>query len=332
MIPYKKFIISLLFFSKDVKYISEKIKSFNYHVEDQWIIDIFNEIKAILPPAIVEMLDNKQIIKDQEWLKHYGIHELSDYFINKDKSEYYKWLEDCMWVINNKDIMILMNILLFNNETYESISDIIQFKFKKKLGVDMIGLYQKTFWDCSDMNAKDAFLYCVPFRNSSLIIRELASGETEVECAPADNKCDVPVTFHDVNYIKWRIGYKKIQPVSTKEFLEQVKTDSMYKYYETMHMKQCVESEDEDVNSTIYGNTATERNRYKNVEEVKAKLAKQWVDLYMKAEERVPTGVNENDEFFERMNQVSLDFLDNKESISLIDEHKDILEDIKGDM
>lgn len=332
MIPYKRFIISLLFFSKDVKYILEKIKSFNYHVEDQWIIDIFNEIKAVLPPAIVEMLDNKQIVKDPEWLKYYGIYELFDYFINKDKSEYCKWFDDCMWVINNKDVMILINILLFNNEPYESISNIIQFKFKKKLGIDMIGLYQKIFWDCTDMNAKDAFLYCIPFRDSSLIIRELTSGETEIEYPTADNQCDVPVTFHDINYIKWRIGYKKINPISTKEFLEQVKTDSMYKYYEAMHMNRCAESEDENIDSTLYGHTTTFRNRYKNVEEVKAKLAKQWIDLYMKAEERVPTGVNENDEFFERMNQVSLEFSDNKETISLIDEHKDILEDIKGDI
>lgn len=332
MIPYKKFIISLLLFSKDVKYISEKIKSFNYHIEDQWVVDIFNEIKITFPPSIIEMLDNKQIVKDPEWLKYYDVHEIADYFINKDKSEYYKWFEDCMWIINSTNVMILINILLFNSEPIDSISDIIQFKFKKKIGFNTIELYKKLFWDCTNMTAQEAFFYCIPFRDSSLIIRELSSGETEIQCATLDNQCDIPVTFHDINYIKWKIGYKKINPMSAKEFFDQVKTDSMYKYYEAMHMKRCMESEDEEINSTIYGHTSTTRNRNKNVEEVKAKLAKQWVDLYMKVEEKTPTGIDENDEFFERLNQVSLDFEDNKETIALIDDHKQILEDIKGDM
>jgi hypothetical protein len=292
-----------------------------------------------LPPNIVDLLENKQVVPIDyvDWFKHYQIHELYDYFLNKEKSRYAKWIEDCMWVINNKDIMILMNILLFNKEPYDSISDIIQFKFKKKLGVDMIEMYQRFFWDCSNMDAKEAFLYCVPFRQSSLIIRELASGETEIEkpdvvSAPADSMCDVPVTFHDINYIKWKIGYRKIKPVSAKEFLDQVKTDCMFKYYETMHMKRFVMAESESVTGGQFGDTITERSHYKNVEEAKAFLAKKWIDIYIKAEDKCPTGINKADDFFDKMNQVSLEFDDAKEMISSIDDHKQILEEIKGDM
>jgi hypothetical protein len=339
MIPYKKFVISLLFFAKDVKYILDKILSFHYYVEGQWIADIYQEVKSTLPPNIVGLLNDKVALPMQyhEWFRHYKIFEIYDYFINKEKSEYKKWVEDCLWVINNKDIMILMNILLFNNEPHDSISDIIQFKFKKKLGVDMIAMYQNLFWDCSNMDAKEAFLYCIPFRKSSLIIRELASGETEIEKpdvvgGPGDNQCDVPVTFHDINYIKWKIGYKKVSPVSAKEFLNQVKTDSMYKYYEVMHMKRFSEAESGSETGGMYGDIVTEKSRYKNVEESKAALAKKWVDIYLKVEERAPTGVNKNDEFFDRMNQTELDFGDSKEMISTVEDHVGMLEDIKGDM
>jgi hypothetical protein len=336
MLPYKKFIISLLFFAKDVKYILEKVQSFHYYIEGQWITDTYQEIKATLPPNITELLNNKSIVPIEyaDWFRHYKIFEIYDYLVNKEKSEYKKWIEDCLWIINDKNVMTLVNILLFNNEPYDSISDIIQFKFKKKLGVSMIEMYQNLFWDCSNMTAKEAFLYCIPFRQNSLIIRELASGETEVEKPDVvnDNKCDVPVTFHDINYIKWKIGYKKITPVSAKEFLNQVKTDSMYKYYEVMHMNRFSEADSETETSDAFGSKVIERSRHKNVEESKAALAKKWIDLYLKIEERAPTGINKNDEFFKKMNQISLDFGDSKEMISTLEDCKGMLEDIKGDM
>jgi len=333
MIPYKKFIITLLFFAKDVKYILEKISSFNYYVESQWIIDVFQEIKTILPPNIVELLDAKQVLDDKhiDWLKQLDIYELYDYILKKEKSEYYKWGNDCMWVINNNDVMILMNILLFNNEPFDSISDIIQFRFKKKLGIEMIAIYKKMFWECDNMNAKDAFLYCIPFRDSSLIIREFMDGNTEIEINSAShNGCNSSVVFHDINYIKWKIGYKKIKAINTKDFLDQVKTDSMYKYYEIMSMNRHATVEEEEISSDQFGTTNTTRSKYENVEESKARLAKKWIELYLKAEEKSPTGINENDEFFDKMNQVSLQFDDCKETITTIDNK--LLQDIKGDM
>jgi len=67
-------------------------------------------------------------------------------------------------------------------------------------------------------------------------------------------------------------------------------------------------------------------------EEQRAKAAKHWMELFVKADSSIPSGSNKSDEFFEKMNQLELDFGDMEEKIVSIDNAQDILKDIKSDL
>jgi hypothetical protein len=342
-LPFKKFIITFLFFNKNAAFIIEKLKGFGYYVTERDIVDILNELRAVLPTHLIELIDSRGVFDTSnethvEWLKHFGVLEFYDFILRRDSEKnppkYFNWCQDCLWIHSYKDIMCLVNILLFNNEKPEEISDIISFKYKKKVGLECLDLYKETFWNTENLTAKEALEYCLPFANSTLIVRKMRSGETELMLHDESNDgSDVPVTFHNTNYIKWKIGYKKIEVPTARDFLTQIKTDSYFKYYETMNMTRSVESEEESGDNEKLGAFNRTLTVKKNVEEQRVKIAKNWLDIYLKANEAFPENGADTKGFFEKMQQLELDFGDVEvEKISRIEDMPEVLADIKSDM
>lgn len=350
-IPFKNFIITLLFCGKMAQEIIDRLKSFNYEVSEKEIVDIMNSIREILPPSILELFNNRILLDTNnethvQWLKKFNIFELYHYITSADKNsdsapEYFKWCEDCVWAHSYFDVMSVINIFMFNDEPLESISDIVMLKYRKKIGIGALELYRNIFWDTKDLNAKDAVTYCVPFRENTLIIRKFTDLDcAEVECPTGSlenirqvlhNGSDVPVSFHDINYIKWKLGVVPKIP-DTESFLQKAQTDCMYKFYEAMNMVQSVEIEEEDGTNSFgaFDNTKTIR---RNVEEARAKLAKQWIDIYLKIKEN--TGQTDKDasaKFFDKMKQIEMKFDECEEHIVKISDVPDIFNDIKSDL
>jgi hypothetical protein len=342
--PFKKFIITFLLFNKSIPFIIERLKEFGYFIEEKEAVWIFTELKNMLPTSILQLVDAKSPLDINnethvQWLKHFEVFEFYDFVIRrdseKDAPEYFKWCNDCLWAHKYKDAMCLINILLFNSESLEEISKIVMFKYKKKIGVDALLLYKKMFWDTDIISAKEALYYCIPFRQNTLIIRKLRSGESEISAIrdDSDSGSDVPITFHDINYIKWKIGYRNIVAPRSQDFIEQIKRDSYFKYYEAMNMVQNAETYEEEGSNDEFGAFNKSSTTRKNVEEQRVKLAKSWIEIYMKANDAMPVGEGETKDFFEKMQQVCLDFGEPEdEKIARIEDINGMLNDVKGDL
>ena len=350
-IPFEKFIITFLLFSKSIPYIVEKLKTFGYDIDDSEVTEVFADLRTTLPESLSDLL-NKEIPFDLtnkhqvQWLKQFDVFELYDYISRKKENlkeppNYFKWCDDCLWVHCNRDIMSLINIFLFNGEEYESISNIVMFKYKKKIGVDALKIYNKMFWETSTMTSKEALYHCIPFRNNALIIRHLRNGDIEFGNYDKENTlasvgleqndgCDISFTFHDSSYIKWKIGYKDVDVPTTDDFLEKVKTDSYYKYYEAMNMTQSVEIEEEDGCNEKIGPFDSKKIKKRNVEEQRAKMAKNWFEMYLKADKSKPVSKSSREDFFEKMAQLELSFEEDK--IALVDDIPNLADDIKSDL
>lgn len=342
-IPFKKFIISLLLFNKDTSYIINKLKTFGYYITEEEIVDILHEIRSMLPSTLTDIIDSKRLFDTSDevhsqWLKIFDVFEYYDFILRKDTEKnppnYFNWCENCLWIHSHQDVMCLINILMFNDETDESISDVIMLKYKKKLGIETLKLYRKTFWDTDNLTAYDALERCIPFKDNTLVIRKMRSGESEICMNEASNNgSDVPVTSHSSNYLKWKVGYKNIEIPTAKEFLEQIKKDSYFKYYEVMNMTQSTETEDEDGSNNKFGIFDRKLKRQKNTEEERVKLAKNWIEIFLKANDAMPEGGSHTKGFFEKMQQLELDFEEAEdEKIVRIEDTPEILSDIKSDI
>ena len=339
-IPFNKFIVALLLSGKSVPYVVEKLKTFHYHITDPEVTEVFDDLKCILPEVLRDLIitGNKFDIHDGshvQWLKQLNVHELYDFMHSKyeDPPPYFKWIEDIMWVHSHEDIMSLINIFLYNNESKESISKIISFKYRRKIGLDALILYEMMFWNSANMTSKEAMYHCIPFRSNAVIVKKLRSGNIEIgqyNAETATNGSDVGFLFHDSNYIKWKIGYKDIEVPGAREFFESVKKDSYYKYYESMNMTQSIEVFDEDGSNDKIGAYESHKVSKKNVEEQRVKLAKSWFNMYTKANDSAPEGA-EKKRFFDELGQVSLEF-NNEDKIMAVEDEQGMLEEIKGDM
>ena len=344
-IPFRKFIITLLVCGKTVNDIVQRLRSFNYYTTPDDVANIFSDIRNVVPPSINELFDVRQLLRvddetHMQWLKHFGIFEVYDYIIRGNNNVenppgYFKWVKDCVWAHTHKDVMSLINIFLFNEEPLDTISDVIYVKYKKKIGVDALKLYSEIYWDTTNMSAKEALICCLPFQHNALIIRQFRSGNAELEMnninSEAHDGCDVPFNFHDSEYIKWKVGYKQFEAPTPKDFLEKIQVDSMYKYYEAMNMACSIEIEEEEGTNDM-GSFDNRKTRRRNVEEQRVKIAKQWLDLYIKAKEHMPGDKDTEKSFFEKMKELELNFDDTNEKIAQIEDMPDVADDIKGDM
>jgi hypothetical protein len=355
-VPFGRFITTFLLFNKDISYIVDKLKGFGYQVTDDIVQETFDALKAILPEKYQKIIENRGTFDSTDpdhaqWLKQLGVFEFYDFIIRKksvgdDPPEYFKWCEDCMWVHGYKEAMILINILMFNDEPFEGISKVISFKYKKRISASALELYKNVFWNTELLTAKEALYYCIPFQKNALVIRHIRSGGMpknsdgqEVEMLGANETndgSDVPFTFHDAQYIKWKVGYRDVSAPTSKDFMENIKKDSYYKYYETMSMTQSIEidEEDEDGHNEKVGDFNSRKIKIKkrNVEEQRSKMAKGWLDIYLKADAAIPTGGESETSFFDRMDQLELGFDDEKEELARVEDVPDAFEDIKSDM
>lgn len=340
-IPFKKFILTLLFFGHDASFISNKLKSFGYIYHPSDISEMFVDIKSIMSPKMKEHLEQSQPLDinneaHRSWLMYFKVFDLYHYISTKNdpsRPPYFKWFDDCLWVHNYQEAMSLVNIFIFNDEPLESIAAILYFRYRKKMSVDALQKYKEYFWNTENLTAPEAFKYCKPFQENAMIIRRMRTGEVavSVQDIDRDNSVDLPVLLQDSEYIKWKIGYQDVKVPTTRDFLQQVQRDSYFKFYETMQMARSAEAEEEVADSDQFGSTTTTRKRFRNVEENRAKLARQWLDIYLKAQVSMPSDNVGDDNFFERMDQLELKFHD-YDKIALISENYDILEDISGDM
>jgi len=344
-IPFKKFIFSYLLFNKDIEHISSKLKAFDYFIGDDEISELFTELRYMLPESLKEKTEDLILFKiddekDKEWLKKLEVYEFYNFLLNRknddyEKPAYFKWFEDCLWILNHKDTMAIVNIFLFNEEPLESISGIISYKYKKKISQDALNLYVKYFWDTVDMTAKEAIYHCLAFRDNTLIVNHIKAGNSTVveklDCHTSGDGSDTSFVFHDSNYIKWKIGYKEIEVPRIKDFMQEIKKDSYYKYYETMNMAQSIEIDEEEGSNDKIGGFSNKRTRKRNVEEQKVKNVKQWMDMYIKADKAIPAERDSSDkDFFDQISTLELQF--DNEKLADIKESPEIWDDIKGDV
>ena len=340
--PFEKFILAFLIAGKDIPTIISKLKEFSYYIEEKEVVEIFEQLKMTVSENLRFKLDSKtpwsiHDKQDIQWLKQLGLMEFYDYLVRRnDKDivevpEYFKWFKDCLFIHAHIDIMSLVNIFLFNQEGLDSISDIISFRYHKKIGVEALTLYNKIYWDCSSIDSHAALYYCMPFRKNALIIKNIKYANiSTIERLEDDESdgSDSSFIFHDSSYLKWKIGYKKVEVPGTKDFLEQVKKDSYFKYYEAMNMAQSVEVESEE-GTNSFGPFDRKLTKRRNVEEQRARAAKHWFELFVKADEAAPEGKKEKEEdFLSKMNALELDY--KEEKIVSIEDNPSILEDLKG--
>jgi len=221
---------------------------------------------------------------------------------------------------------------MFNDESHSEISAVVGFKYKKKLSSEALERFQSIFWDTSSCTAKDAIMRCSHFKDNTLVIKTLSTGEQDAAIFQnyhKSNGSSVNVVFHPVEYIKWKIGYKKLAPPKPKDFIEAVQTDSYHKYYEAMNMETFVEWSKEESFGGEFGDTEATRINYKNVEDQKARLAKHWFDMYLKAHSAMPEDGESDGSFFDKLDQYALTF--DEEKIANARDVKGLIDDVKGD-
>jgi len=340
-IPFLKFIITLLFFGHDSQFIHNKLKSFGYSIDIEKISNIFIDIKRMMPENIRRIVEDKQPLdinneKHAGWIRYFKVYELYHYISEMSTSQspppYFKWFDDCLWIHNHRDAMCLTNIFIFNKEPLESISAVLYFRYRKQITANALQKYCDYFWDTECLTAPDAFAFCKPFQENASIVRKLRTGNMAISTdIDRDEGIDLPVLLQDSEYIKWKIGYKDVKVPGAKEFLQSVQRDSYFKFYETMQMTQSAELDEETEDSDEFGNKVISRKRYRNVEESRAKLARQWLDMYVKASENMPGDDKKKDEFFENMNRLELGFYEDDKIVD-IKEHPEMLEDISQDI
>ena len=341
IIPFKKFVQAFLFMGERLPEIIKRLHDFGFVADEMDLGPVLQGIRDVLPKPLVEKLDSStrfDIEEDKQWLQQFGIWEFYEFILNRskrvgEKPEYDKWFNDCLWILNYKDATAMVNIFMFNSEPLESISDIISFKYKRKIGIDALKWYAKMFWDCSALSAKDALLHYMPFRDNTLIIRQIGCG---VEVASyeewEDDGSEKEIVFHDSNYIKWKIGFPDVKVPTPNDFLDKVMKDSYFKYCEALSMTQSVEMEDEAGSNDKIGAFSRTLKKRRNVQEQMAARAKGWLSTYLLANKykSIDKGGENEDDLVDKLSNIRMDFP--SEKLVSIDDAPDIMSDIKGDM
>lgn len=319
----------------------DMLHGFDFYCSEAELKPILENMRMLMPDK--HKIDNCiefDLVEDKSWFDIFDCYEFCDFYKNKnvatttmiDLPHYYKWFNDCLWILNNHDVAVFVNIFLFNGDDNTSISDFISVKFKKKIGVDTLGWYKKLFWDCGAMDAKTAYTYYTKFMNTAYVVRHRLNGGVDLgaQILSADNACDEPIVFNTSAYIKWKAGYRNIEVPSAKDFAKRVMQDSYFKYEEAMTMTQSVEEMSEIGSNDKIGAYNSDRTVRRNVEEQRLKLAKAWSDLFIKASSHVKESSTEENDFFSKMNQLTITYVDEK--IVAASENPKLLDDIRQDM
>jgi len=341
--PFKRFVQAYLLYGERQARIIERLRGFDLNCNEHDLEPIVEQTSAPLPPVLAEKFKSAIPLApyteeiDKQWLEANGLYEFYDFVMRRkqvldETPPYFKWFNDCLWILAHREITCVVNIFMFNNETLESISDIITFKYRRKVGIEALERYRSIFWDTSAIDAKDALYSYIPFRDNALIVRVRSGVDTEIERwdSSSSDGSDTPIVFHDSQYIKWKLGYKKFDIPSPDDFLDQVKKDSYFKYYEAMNMIRSVEEEEESGRNDKLGDFDSKRKRFRNVEEQRVKAAKAWLDLYLRAEKSKRPDTPGDADIFEKMAGLNMEF--DTEKLVSIDDHPEIMEEIRKDM
>ena len=346
IIPFYKYIISQVFNNKNIQYICDDLADKHYNITPDEVNSVYKDVLSTSSPAVLEKLKSSiplDIEEDAEILEHYDIAEYFEYIVKgtcsvEEMPKHAKWFEAMEWIMDYEDVMALVNLFIFNDEPLLSISSVLQFKYKKKVSVGALTEYKKLYWNTDNISGKEALFYCKSLRSSSYVVRKFADGELEVshremQFPESSNGYEEPSYMMDTNYIKWKIGYKKkeIEVPTTKDFLEGVKMDAMYKYQEALHMERAHEVDKEEGIGFEGNSIDITRTKRKNVEAERARLMKGYLDLFIKADDKMPEDTADEESFFKNLQQINMTF-ENTEKMINIDERPDILEDIKGDL
>lgn len=342
-VPFKRFVQAYLFYGERFPKIIERLSGFDFSCNESDLAPILDECAAPLPQSLASKFNNTLPFNpytddfERQWLEKLGLYEFFDFIMRRKQTvdlrpDYFKWFNDCLWILSNQEVTCIVNILMFNNEPFDSISDIITCKYKKKIGVEALTRYRHIFWDTSACDAKDTLRHYIPFRSNTMIVKMRSGHETEIEKwdSVASDGSDTPIAFHDSNYIKWKIGYKKIEVPKIEDFLEQVKRDSYFKYYEAMNMIRSAEEESEDGMNEKIGQFSVTKRRLRNVEEQKAKAAKAWLDMYIRANRNKPIETKMDEDIFAKMNALKMEF--DTEKLVSINDNPTMFEDIRKDL
>lgn len=342
--PFYKYVICMILSNKNVGDISRLASKRHFIIKEDEVNNIYQDLLSISSDKLVDKLKKKILLdpddkSDSDIMDYYGVREMYmnfNYPSQCKEEKFPKWLDDIDWLCKYYDVQTITNIFLFNGEPLDMISSVLQFKYRKKIGIETLKLYKSMFWDVDNISAKEAALYYPTLRNSTYIVRMLTDGYAEVEHAEFNspeeqNGLTTSFAVMESSYIKWKIGYKDVAVPSTKDFLESVKTDAMYKYQESLNMvrSQDVQTENGEL---VEGNVNVNRTNKRNTERERATLMKGYLDMFIKADGALPEDTSKEEaSFFKNLQQIKMEFA-NDEKIVSIDDDKQMLEDIKGDM
>ena len=341
-VPFKRLVQAYLFYGERLPRIMERLQGFDFECTEADLSYILDDCKMGLPESLAKKFNDCLPFNpytneiEKQWLQHLGLFEFFDFIMRRkqeveERPPYFKWFNDCLWILGHRDITCLVNILMFNDDPLDTISDVISCKYRKKIGVEALERYKHIFWDTSAVDAKDAMYFYSPFRKNTLIVKSRPS-ELEAEISQyqsSDDGVDEQVAFHDSNYIKWKIGYKKLNVPTADDFLEQVKVDSMFKYYEAMNMIRSVEEHAENGFNDKIGQFNLERKIRKNVEEQRIKAAKGWLDLYARAHKAKKPENTGDEDIFKKMSELPMQF--DSEKLLSVNDVPNMLDDIRKD-
>ncbi len=347
-LPFYKYIVNQVFTNKNIQHIREELNKKHYYVLTEEIDEVFKSLLESSSDSIRECLVDRRLLDLEnpahvDVLKYYGIYEMYAYEFFKDKNldkkpSCVKWFEDIEWIFKYEDVQSIINIFLFNEEDLSVVSSIIQFKFRKKLGLRTLELYKDIFWDTTVMSAKEALHYCTLLKNSSYIARRFSDGEVEVERASnvfpeSDNGITKPFYGMDSAYIKWKLGYTKdLEVPSPKDFLKRIQVDAMFKYDEALHMERAIDVNREEGTGFEGADINVTRTTRKNVEGERLRLMKGYVDLFIKATDKMPEDSADEESFFKNLDQLSMNFVQKEKIVSISDMDPSVLDDVKLDM
>lgn len=333
-VPFRRFVLAFALLGENFGQITVRMRQYGYNASEDCMQEILDSIT--LPPRLKEKVESNvplSVKDDKVWLEQLGVHSFCDFIMNRKKNigrPYFKWFEDCLWILSGQDTAGLVNIFLFNNEPLDSISNIILFKYKKKISTSALRLYQNIFWDTASLSAKDVLISVKWMKTNTLIVKRIATADMQ-EGALGEEQTDgsnLSPVFQDSDYVKWKIGYGEVKIPKPNDFLDSVMKDSYFKYQEAMGMTQSAETQEEAGTNEKLGQFGVTTIKRRNVEEHRIKNMKAWFDLYLKASNNKKAEGDSDDDFFKNMRELSIDFGDEK----LAEVDDEMMNDIKDDL
>ena len=113
-VPFKRLVHAYLFAGERFPSIVEKLKRFEFDCNEADLAYILEECRAPLPDDL-----SKKFIDcipfnpytseiEKQWLEQLGLFEMFDFILKRkqtdEKPPYFKWFNDCLWILENRDI------------------------------------------------------------------------------------------------------------------------------------------------------------------------------------------------------------------------------------